>query len=216
MRGVFEDGEPEPGRPPRETELTLGSATLLAIFFGLVLVCGLCFGLGYALGRRGSPSAPAAAQLPAGAPTDFQGDNSRSKPSASAAPAPQGAVVNPPSPVESNPATEAASSPGQAQIRPALPTVANSPQPAQPAASKVAPALAPAVPLMVQIAAVSQQEDADVLVGALRKRGYAVTLRRDPVDGLIHVRIGPFSGPAEAEKWRLKLLNDGYNAIVQQ
>jgi len=69
---------------------------------------------------------------------------------------------------------------------------------------------------MVQIAAVSNQEDADVLAGALRKRGYAVTLLRDPYDSLIHVRIGPFSGSSEAEKWREKLLSDGYNAIVQQ
>ncbi len=33
---------------------------------------------------------------------------------------------------------------------------------------------------MVQIAAVSHQEDADVLVGALRRRGYAVAAHRDP------------------------------------
>ena len=46
---------------------------------------------------------------------------------------------------------------------------------------------------MVQIAAVSNQEDADVLISALRKRGYAVTVRRDPADNLIHVRIGPFA-----------------------
>jgi cell division septation protein DedD len=69
---------------------------------------------------------------------------------------------------------------------------------------------------MVQIAAVGGQEDADVLAAALRKRGYAVTLRRDPYDELIHVRIGPFTSAAQAEQWRQKLLSDGYNAIVQQ
>jgi DedD protein len=68
---------------------------------------------------------------------------------------------------------------------------------------------------MVQIAAVSQQGDADVLMGALRKHGYAVAGHREPLDGLIHVRIGPFTTRDEAEKWRIKLLNDGYNAIVQ-
>jgi cell division septation protein DedD len=67
---------------------------------------------------------------------------------------------------------------------------------------------------MVQIAAVSSPEDADVLMGALRRRGYAVAARRD-ADGMIHVRIGPFSSRDEAEKWKLKLLNDGYNAILQ-
>jgi DedD protein len=68
---------------------------------------------------------------------------------------------------------------------------------------------------MVQIAAVSHVEDAQDLANALRKRGYAVVARREPIDDLIHVRIGPFTSRDEAEKWRLKLLNDGYNAIVQ-
>jgi cell division septation protein DedD len=68
---------------------------------------------------------------------------------------------------------------------------------------------------MVQIAAVTDADDANVLVGALRKRGYAVTGQRDAGDGLIHVRIGPFATKDEADKWRMKLLNDGYNAILQ-
>jgi cell division septation protein DedD len=69
---------------------------------------------------------------------------------------------------------------------------------------------------MVQIAAVSHPEDADVLVGALRKRGYAVTARRDLADSLIHVQIGPFTSRSDANEIRQKLLNDGYNAIIQQ
>jgi hypothetical protein len=32
---------------------------------------------------------------------------------------------------------------------------------------------------------------------------------------MIHVRIGPFASRDEADKWRMKLLNDGYNAILQ-
>ena len=54
MRGAFDDREMEPARPRRDTELTLSSMTLLGIFFGLVLLCGLCFGLGYSMGRRGA------------------------------------------------------------------------------------------------------------------------------------------------------------------
>jgi cell division septation protein DedD len=68
---------------------------------------------------------------------------------------------------------------------------------------------------MVQIAAVSHAEDAEVLVNALRKRGFAVVARRDAADGLIHVRIGPFANRNDANATRQKLLNDGYNAIVQ-
>jgi cell division septation protein DedD len=68
---------------------------------------------------------------------------------------------------------------------------------------------------MVQIAAVSNPEDAEVLVAALRRRGYAVSARREVADGLIHVRIGPFNNRNDANQWRQKLLNDGYNAILQ-
>ena len=68
---------------------------------------------------------------------------------------------------------------------------------------------------MVQIAAVSHPGDAEVLVSALRRRGYAVAVYRDPVDTLMHVQVGPFASRNDAAAMRQKLLNDGYNAIVQ-
>jgi cell division septation protein DedD len=229
MRGVFDDEELEPYQPRRDTELTLGSTALLVIFFGLVLLCGLCFGLGYAVGHHGSQQPTAAMQPATGAQTALQADGTRLKPSAiassGAAPQRQSVVVeqvgdqaasssNPDSNsrTEEN-VTQGGSSLGQSQIRAALPTAANPTQPA--AASRVQPALAPAVPLLVQIAAVSHQEDADVLVSALRKRGYAVSARREAADGLIHVSIGPFNSRDIANRWRQKLLGDGYNAVVQ-
>jgi DedD protein len=224
MRRVFDDEELEPEQPRRDTELTLSSMTLLAIFFGLVLLCGLCFGLGYTVGHRGSQPPLAAMQPSTGSQAELQPEITHPKPSATAptgtAPLRQNVVVNlPPSTAPSvNPATTSQSSPPtpasvQPQVRPALPVAANTFQPAQPVAMQPAPASS--VPLMVQIAAVSHQEDAEVLVSALRNRGYAVAARRDPADGLIHVRIGPFSSRDAANRWRLKLLGDGYNAIVQ-
>ncbi len=68
---------------------------------------------------------------------------------------------------------------------------------------------------MVQIAAVSHQEDANVLVAALKKRGYAVVIRNDPKDSLLHVQVGPFASRDEAKAMRSKLLADGYNAILK-
>jgi cell division septation protein DedD len=68
---------------------------------------------------------------------------------------------------------------------------------------------------MVQIATLSHQEDADVLVGALRKRGFDPSVSLDDSDGQLHVRIGPFSSLSEANAMREKLTNDGYNAVVQ-
>jgi cell division septation protein DedD len=95
-----------------------------------------------------------------------------------------------------------------------MPAAGNTPPSAQ-ATPNVHPALPASSKLMVQIAAVANPEDAAVLATALRKRGYSVTAARDPADGLIHVRIGPFNGRDEANRWRDKLLGDGYNAVVQ-
>ena len=220
MRGVFDDEEPRPAQQRRDRELTLGSGTLLAIFFGLVLICGACFGVGYAVGRRGgqdSGGLPAAGATPASAQTG----GSKPKPSAmTASPVPAAST-------EANDSTAVAEvdgasggqaaagavdpSAGQAPVQSGV--AANQTQGSQGAAGTMA--MRPAGSLMVQIAAVTDTEDANVLMGALRKRGYAVSGQRDVGDGLIHVRIGPFGSRDEADKWRAKLLNDGYNAILQ-
>jgi cell division septation protein DedD len=220
MRGVFEERELQPAEPRHDTELTLGSTTLLLIFFGLVLLCGLCFGLGYATGHHGTPET--AVMQPAANPqAASQAEGDRPKPVAD-----QPAPVSD-SPVESADDQSSSALEASAQISPASPVTASSstvpqvepafPPSANPVLAEQLAAAAPASAgsVMVQIASVSQQEDADVLMSALRKRGYAVASRREPLDGLIHVRIGPFKTRDEAETWRQKLLSDGYNAIVQ-
>jgi len=238
MRGVFDDDKFEEPQPQRDAELTLGAGMLLLLFFGLVLVCGFCFAAGYAVGRRGAPPAPVGQQSAGNAQTPVPAGSSLPKPPATTQPtavqaststtppgdaSPSGAVGVPPSTATNPPPDPPASNPAAAPS--AHPQVRVAPDPAAKAPSAVpapaahpasAPATAPpAVPLMVQIAAVSHQEDADVLVGALRKHGYTVAARRDPADNLIHVRIGPFSNRDDANRWRTKLLNDGYNAMIQ-
>lgn len=228
MKGVFDTRDLDQSAS-RDTELTLSSTTLLLIFFGLVLLCGLCFGLGYATGRRGTQETAAALPGASSGQTAVQPDSGRPKPSANAqagtAPAQPSAATDqsgPAEPVGAGDAVQSSaisaatgSSAGPPQVKPALSNATNPAQVGQPAAQAVGPAMIPAGSTMVQIAAVSQQEDADVLMSALRRRGYAVTARREPLDGLIHVRIGPFKTRTEAEGWRQKLLSDGYNAIVQ-
>jgi cell division septation protein DedD len=68
---------------------------------------------------------------------------------------------------------------------------------------------------MVQVAAVSHQEDADTLIVALKKRGYTVFIRQEPKDKLFHVQLGPFATKKDADAMRQHLLADGYNAIVK-
>jgi DedD protein len=45
----------------REPDITLSTASLLALFLGLVLVCGVFFGFGYSVGRRTAAGPPASA-----------------------------------------------------------------------------------------------------------------------------------------------------------
>jgi len=243
MRGAFDDRQPVLARPQRDAELTLGPGKLLAIFFGLVLLCGLFFGLGYKVGHRSSDDpqtalqTPPAADSPQAAP---QGAASSSKPAANGGSStPPAAAADPadgqagdpdapsvpdhekaagsssPAQPQSKPAQTPPTAAPPAQVRPATPPPAQA-LPGMASGPRVQPAMPPPASVMVQVAMVSHPEDAEVLVNALRKRGYTVTAQRKPEDGLIHVWIGPFSSRDEAERWRLKLLDDGYNAIVQQ
>jgi cell division septation protein DedD len=69
---------------------------------------------------------------------------------------------------------------------------------------------------VVQVAAMSHQEDADVVAVDLKRRGYTVAIRHEPQDKLFHVQIGPFSTKKDADTMRLRLQTDGYNnAIVK-
>jgi cell division septation protein DedD len=192
MHEVFDEDELPRAEQRRDTELTLGPMMLLGFFFGLLLLCGLCFGVGYSMGSHGAHESSVTGQQP-GAGAASQAAASLPKPSA----APQN--ISQPQPAAAT-----------------APTPSPSPTPALPApAAQAEPATVPALALMVQIAIVSHQEDADVLVSALRQRGYTATARRDPADNQFHVRIGPFNSHNEANAMRQKLLNDGYNAIVQ-
>jgi len=242
MRGYFDDEEPELEEPRRDKELTLGWGALSALILGLVLICGLCFGLGYTVGHHSSaPEIAAAAQPPAAPDAEpLQPNPSIPKPDAEAqAPVPppaepsinqqalpdSGAGANP-APAQAPPqASPGASGQGGAppnapataapqQVRQAL--VASGADPSQaPPASTVHAALPSMSQFMVEIAAVRNAEDANVLTNALRRRNYPVTERREPLDGLIHVRIGPFPSHEEANRWRDRLEGDGYNAMIQ-
>lgn len=78
-----------------------------------------------------------------------------------------------------------------------------------------APAISPTGTIMVQIAAVSSQDVADILLASLQKKGYSVSVRHEPQDKLLHVQIGPFATRQDAEAMQQRVLADGFNAIVK-
>jgi len=202
------------------TELTLGLGTVLGLGGGLVMLCIICFALGYAVGHRSSPGLNAAV-FPNSKPAAVSASGG-TKPGAvrqaAAAPSPDAVTGDSEGQTSARQAADSVADSSSAQstlaantqFRPALQSAsaAQTPLHVQPATSQVQG-------WMVQIAAVSRSEDADVLVIALRKHGYAVTERRELGDNLIHVQTGPFTSRNDANTMRQKLLNDGYNAIVQ-
>ena len=71
---------------------------------------------------------------------------------------------------------------------------------------------------VVQIAAVTREEDAAALAGALRRKNYSVFVVNNPAvhDKFYHVQVGPFTTMQDAEAMKVKLTGEGYNPIVKR
>jgi DedD protein len=209
--------------PEQDTEITLGTAKLLSLFFGLVIVCAVFFALGYTLGRKTdagltTPSAAAALQT---------ASNGVKPAGSSSQPAPPMTFYKAVEQKDANPQLTPASSDANSTAaagQPASPPAASSSGTSSPATQTQAQAGNPpdpmaAVPVdyFVQVAAVTKQEDADSLVDALKKKQYpAFVASNSTADKFFRVQVGPFTDIKDAEAMRTRLVNDGYNPIVKK
>jgi DedD protein len=202
----------------QDTEITLGTGKLLALFFGLVVVCAVFFALGYTLGRKSEPTVAAA-----GALVPLPSGNS-TKPAGSGASSAAMTFYKAVQQQSANPQLTSASSvaattqPGMAQTAGAE-TPAASGKAAEEGQSGLPDPVAP-IPggnYFVQVAAVTKQEDADALVDALKKKSYPAFVAANPAsDKLFRVQVGPFADVKEAEAMRARLISDGYNPILKK
>jgi DedD protein len=201
-------------------ELTLSTPTILGLFFALAMVCACFFGLGYAMGHK--TATPAQVYSAATAPAN-----------GAAKPAPGSAVATEASLAQdaSAPVSDTTSANAQTATVPlassaeSIGTSVPAATPAAPGATRPAPIAAAPAPqpasavaagtFVVQVAAVSSQDVANILLSTLEKKGYAVVVRHEPQDQLLHVQIGPFSDRKEADAMRQRVLGDGFNAIVK-
>jgi DedD protein len=208
MNSLFDEADRE--EPGSNADLTLGIGSLLSIFFGIVLVCGIFFGFGYSMGRRSAQ--PLASTLTLTEPVATAGIGAAKPTPGSALPTP----TQQPADTDTTGTTTAVIPDTQPDTQPEVDT----PQPtARPISlSRTTPTPAVAAPgagtTIVQVAAVSHKEDADLLTAALKKRGYTVAVHQEP-DKLLHVQLGPFASKKDADAMRQRLLTDGYNAIVK-
>ena len=207
---------------------------MLGIFLALVLVCGAFFGFGYSMGHKAAPVTPQAVSLAGDADTGAGAGGTpatdgrlKPAPGSSITDAPE-VVVKPSAGMRSAPATATpptrtsetsqASDDAPPSPKPAKPfiTVPTTTAPAEVAPAPAVSADAPATPAVyVQISAVSHQEDAQLLLTALKRRGYDATVRHSPQDQLLHVQLGPFATKKDADAVKQRLSADGYNAILK-
>jgi DedD protein len=208
----------------QDREISLGTTTILGIFFALALLCAVFFGFGYSLGKRSTPPVVSAAELPATSTESNTSKPAPGSPTTHAASTLPGTLADDTAQTTTVP-DPPTTSPETIQPAPALTRVKavaadfRPDPPTKPATLKPAAvtSIAPATPglAIVQVAAVSHQEDADVLVKALKHRGYNVAIHHEPQDKLLHVQIGPFPTKKDADAMKQRLQTDGYNAIVK-
>jgi DedD protein len=219
----------------QDTEITLGTGRMLAIFFGLVLVCAFFFAVGFSLGRKTagsgaggllssstvSPSAivrPSAAKnngtQQSGQASDFGfykavGEKTADSGLTPASPEARTASTG-------SAGTQSASSPSAADAGGTGSSGAGSTGggAASPGTASSASANGS---YFVQVAAVSRQEDAESLVEALKKKQYPAFSSNNPaIDKFYHVQVGPYGELKDAESMRARLISDGYNPIVKK
>ena len=189
----------------QDTEITLGTGKMLALFFGLVAICAVFFGMGFSLGRSSvriaSPDIPASTNVSTGGQRP-----SAVKNTSAAAPADMTFYK----------AVESKSGDSQPVVKEATAAVPETTAPTTAAASPD-PTAPPSVnSYYVQVAAVSKVEDAAALVDALKKKQYPAFSTNTPTDKLIHVQVGPYADIKDAELMRGKLVSDGYNPILKR
>jgi len=212
--------EPGDDRDPY-MEPVSGTGKVLLYFFGVVVLCAVALAIGYSMGKR---SVPPAAAVETGAPPVTVAGNGTPKPGASRPldAAPADTATDP----SASPTSSADNPPRVVKLPDGTNTkdASTSKGPAKPAESPATPVTKPAElsgamgkGFMVQVAAVSRQDDADALANALRKKQYPVfVMPGTGADKLLHVQVGPFAELKDAEAMKAKLAADGYNAIVKK
>lgn len=212
-------------------DVTLTNTTLLAIFFGMVIVCGIFFGFGYSLGgHRSAAQAPVkefssphpmtetaalthTAALPPKAVEPAVAKPSAGMVTAASSTGEADAPMAGTTPAKSSASTVAANSAiaGGAKTKPATSVNTSAATISDPATT----ASPTGKTYMVQVAALAQPGDADILCNALRRKGYRVILATSKQDKLLHVQIGPFASMDDAKAMRDRLSGDGYSPILK-
>lgn len=191
-----------PADDATDTEITLGTGKMLALFFGLVILCAIFFGMGFTMGKNSVRSAPELLPSPSTSARTSAANRMATPASAPESQPTQTGQTAPPAVTSDNTSANAG-------------TQQSAPSSTQPQAAPSTPTQ-PGQAYYVQVAAVSKQEDAEALVESLKGRQYSAFIANQPSDKLFRVQVGPFTDIKEAEDMRAKLVSDGYNPILKK
>lgn len=195
----------------QDTEITLGAGKMLAVFFGLVALCGLFFGLGFSLGRGSVRPLMTAeqGQLPSAA--TLRSSALKSAVPASQPPADDMTFYKAVEQKDATPQLAPSDASKEANEKDAAKAAQGNSGPPDPMTATAGASY------FVQVAAVTKQDDAQALVEALKKKQYAAfTSNTSATDKFFHVQVGPFADIKDAEATKAKLIGDGYNPILKK
>jgi septal ring-binding cell division protein DamX len=208
-------------------DFVLESRHLVGLFLLLVVIFGVVFTLGYLMGRsqydsrvRAAVGPPPGTDLPAVPPA------AKPKPKTEAEDAqvpkndsnwdfyhssePQAAADH----LQAPPKTLTAPAPKAVALKPAA-TPSKTPKPAKPSGSTAGP-LIPQGAIMLQVAAVTHQEDALALAQALQQKKFPAFVLTPGVDKLYRVQVGPYADNQSAANARKDLEAKGFKSIVKR
>jgi DedD protein len=199
----------------QDTEITLGTGRMLAIFFAFVLVCAFFFAIGFSLGRKTTLAAasgwPSAA---AGVPTTSVRPSAEKKEATSPANSTDFSFYKA---VGEKSADSGLTPPDSTSKTPLAAPPARSSSAAEALPNPATELPSTVTGYFVQVAAVSRKEDAESLVEALKKKQYPAFSTNNPaIDKFYHVQVGPYGELKDAEAMRARLISDGYNPIVKK
>ena len=205
-------------------DLILENRHLLLIFFGIVALSGVFFAFGYIVGRNTLSPSAATALAESGNP------EGAAKPS----PMPPALYYQRPTPPAVPPAEEPGSSQPELQFDQSLSertpetklespestgaAAASSPAQPNPPSEPARPSAVGSPPpgILVQVSALSRQEDAERLVQLLKEKQLPVVMTTGPNDTLFHVVVGPYPSDSEAQRVKRLLEEDGFQPIIKR
>lgn len=187
-------------------EVVLENRQVTIIFFAIVVLCGVFFGLGYVVGKNTMGYIPPA-QASA---LEAEGKKSAIGPSAAEEARKQEAPAA--SDLTYQRTLEEKTPPAALQSQPAsAPPTATGPVAARPVS-----AAPPEGAISLQVAALSKKDDAEALLGLLKKKGFPAAMITAPGDRLFRVQVGPFASAKDAEEMKGRLEQEGFKPIIKK